>query len=89
MGVLKEASAAVHDRGAVYAPPAENFRRIAERWSITLGVPIKAWQVAACMIDVKLARLANDPTHWDSLVDIAGYAECWGMIVQADRYDPE
>jgi len=27
-----------------------------------------------CFIDLKLARLAQDPTHQDSIVDVAGYA---------------
>ena len=31
-------------------------------------------QVALCMIDLKLARLAYDPRHVDSIVDVIGYA---------------
>jgi hypothetical protein len=31
-------------------------------------------QVATCVIDLKLARLANDSGHLDSITDIAGYA---------------
>ena len=31
-------------------------------------------QVALCLIDLKLARLVRDPTHLDSIVDVAGYA---------------
>jgi hypothetical protein len=33
-----------------------------------------------CLIDPKLAQLAHDPTHRDSLVDVAGYAACLGEI---------
>ena len=33
-----------------------------------------ATQVALCLIDLKLARLAHQPDHLDSMVDIAGYA---------------
>ena len=47
---------------------------IAARWSMTLGVQITPAQVALCMIDVKLARLAHDPAHADSAIDVAGYA---------------
>jgi len=47
---------------------------IAARWSITLGHPVTPAQVALCMIDLKLARLAYDPRHLDSLRDVAGYA---------------
>jgi hypothetical protein len=27
-----------------------------------------------CMIDLKLARLGNDPMHRDSMIDVIGYA---------------
>jgi hypothetical protein len=30
--------------------------------------------VVLCLIDLKLARLARDPKHLDSIVDVAGYA---------------
>jgi hypothetical protein len=29
-----------------------------------------------CLIDLKVARLAHDPRHLDSIMDIAGYAGC-------------
>ena len=44
------------------------------RWSITLGHPVTPAEVMLCMIDLKLTRLAHDPTHRDSVVDIIGYA---------------
>lgn len=47
---------------------------IAARWSITLGHPVTPAQVVLCMLDLKLARLARDPRHLDSLLDVAGYA---------------
>ena len=47
---------------------------IAARWSLTLGRPVTPEQVVLCMIDLKLARLAADPLHRDSLVDVIGYA---------------
>jgi len=30
--------------------------------------------VVLCLLDLKLARLAHDPTHEDSAVDVCGYA---------------
>ena len=36
--------------------------------------PLNAQDVGAMMILLKVARLANNPTHRDSLVDICGYA---------------
>ena len=31
-------------------------------------------QAVMCLIDLKLTRLAHDPKHQDSIVDVAGYA---------------
>ena len=64
----------LEERRDDYGDPAEQFRAIADRWSITLGTPITPSQVALCMIDLKLARLAYDPGHVDSIVDVIGYA---------------
>jgi class 3 adenylate cyclase len=57
-----------------YGEPVELFDRIARRWSLTLGTKVSPAQVALCLIDLKLARLARDPRHLDSVVDVAGYA---------------
>lgn len=54
----------------------ENFGRTAIIWSVVLGQPVTAEQVAMCMVGLKLARLVNDPGHHDSWVDIAGYVGC-------------
>ena len=47
---------------------------IADRWSVTLGRKITPAQVVLCLIDLKLVRLARDPAHEDSTVDLCGYA---------------
>jgi len=39
-----------------------------------LGVTIKPAQVALLMAALKLVRLAEDPLHRDSAVDLSGYA---------------
>jgi hypothetical protein len=36
---------------------------------------------ALAMIGVKMARLAHNPDHLDSWIDIAGYARCAVMIL--------
>ena len=41
-----------------------------------------ACQVVLCLIDLKLARLAHDPAHLDSLRDIAGYAAVLREVVR-------
>jgi len=59
-------------RQAHYGKPEDNFKRIADRWSQTLGVEVKPWQVCVMMADLKLARLANG-LHEDSFIDGIGY----------------
>ena len=60
------------DRGTAYGDAATSMAAIAARWSITLGrTPA---QVVLCLIDLKLARLAHNPKHQDSVCDLAGYA---------------
>lgn len=72
--ILGHTAKVLEERRDDYGDPAEQFRAIADRWSITLGMPITPAQVALCMIDLKLVRLAYDPGHVDSLVDVIGYA---------------
>ena len=72
--MLRQAAAVIANRRDSYGDPAVSMTAIAKRWSITLGRTVTPAQVALCLIDLKLARLAHDPTHLDSMVDIAGYA---------------
>jgi hypothetical protein len=72
--ILAQAAAVIADRRATYGEPAASMAMVAARWSVTLGHPVTPAEVMLCMIDLKLARLAHDPTHRDSLVDVIGYA---------------
>jgi hypothetical protein len=72
--LLRQAASVVANRRAVYGDPAISMDLVARRWSITLGLTVTPAQVTLCLIDLKLARLAHDPGHLDSMVDIAGYA---------------
>ena len=72
--ILGHTAKVLEERRDDYGDPADQFKAIAARWSITLGIPVSPAQVALCMIDVKLARLAYDPRHTDSVVDVIGYA---------------
>lgn len=74
-------------RGKDYGHPSEDFARIGALWAPILGVEVTPRQVALCMIQVKVGRLCNTPTHLDSLIDIAGYAETIDMINQREA-DP-
>ncbi len=78
--LLQIAAATVRDRRQTYGDADELFERVALRWSQVLCARVTAQQVGLCLIDLKLARLAHDPGHVDSLVDIAGYAACLAEV---------
>ena len=71
---LKHVAQVVAERSAQYGDAATNMSAIAKRWSATLGREITPPQVVLCLLDLKLARLAHDPSHEDSAVDVCGYA---------------
>jgi len=70
------------DRNKNYGNPEDNFQIIANYWNLYLqtagmmGFEIRHVDVAYMMALMKLARLNTNPTHRDSLVDLAGYAAC-------------
>ncbi len=72
--ILKHAADVLAERSQTYGAPDKAMAAIAARWSLTLGHPVTAAEVVLCMIDLKLTRLARDPRHQDSMLDIAGYA---------------
>ena len=74
LSMLRHAATVVADRGRAYGDARQSMEAVAQRWSLTLGLPVTAAQVALCMIDLKLERLKHDPGHEDSLLDVAGYA---------------
>lgn len=84
---LDAARQAVTARQTNYGTPEQNFSTAAAIWSVILGQPVAAHQVALCLDAVKTARLIADPTHADSWVDKAGYAAC-GSEVVAVRIPP-
>ncbi len=72
--ILGHTAKVLEERRDDYGDPADQFKAIAARWSITLDMPVTPAQVALCMIDLKLTRLGYDPRHVDSVVDVIGYA---------------
>ncbi|MBX9944847.1 MAG: hypothetical protein K2Y40_12260 [Reyranella sp.] len=72
--ILKHAAGVLAERSKAYGEPGKAMAAIAARWSLTLGHPVTPAEVVLCMIDLKLTRLARDPRHQDSILDIAGYA---------------
>lgn len=75
-------------RQADYGDKRQNFSQIAMLWQGTLAMKLAPGQsitpedVALCMMQVKIARLAKSPDHKDSIIDVAGYAGCYDMIQQ-------
>ena len=72
--LLEHAAGIVARRRRDYGEPVELFEAVAARWSLTLGTKISPAQVVLCLIDLKMTRLARDPKHQDSIVDVADYA---------------
>jgi hypothetical protein len=72
-------------RAEDYGPARLNHERIATIWSILLKDKLKEdilpEEVVACMVGLKLARLAEDISKDDSWVDIIGYAALGGEII--------
>jgi Domain of unknown function (DUF6378) len=75
------------DRMTDYGTPEKNFERIAWYWTGLFGVVVEPWQVAAAMVLLKVARLQNNPTHKDSMVDGAGYFACWADVAEGKPDD--
>ena len=80
--LLKHAAGVVDKCRADYGAPEDLFEHVAARWSQVLGTRVKAAQVAVCLMDLKMARLAHNPKHLDSLVDVLGYGACLREITR-------
>ncbi len=67
------------DRAKSYGHPKQDFDRTALIWEAILGIKLTAYQVALCMIGVKISRECNARKR-DNAVDIAGYAQTLSMV---------
>ncbi len=56
--LLRHAAAVVEKRRDEYGEPEDLFEHIAVRWSQVLGRKITPAQVALCLMDLEMARLA-------------------------------
>lgn len=88
--LLEEAANVVAvDRNTSYGEPEDSFARIAVLWTAYLNKGITREDVAALMILMKVARVAENPQHRDSWLDIAGYAACgWSAVVDSMTTSP-
>jgi len=75
--VLELAKKAVlSDRNMEYGEPEDSFERIAKLWNACYNLNLEVQDVAIMLALLKIARLANNPGHLDSWVDLVGYAAC-------------
>ena len=95
--VLKEALNCVNgEREKQYGSPEDNFRRIADLWSVYLTslfedekivVDIDPIDVAKMMILFKIARSNGDKDKLDNYVDMIGYGACAAEIFENGNED--
>lgn len=92
--ILDNAKALVYgDRAAAYGHPKDNFWNIAQlqnAYLVILGIQqqevvLDATDIAIMNILQKVARLATNKTHIDSVIDIAGYAATIERIIDAQH----
>lgn len=88
MSVLDQAKVLVHgDRHDSYGHALDDFETTAGLWTILLkdilkeGSSISAEKAILMMIALKLSRESRKHKN-DSLVDIAGYAECLDIVIK-------
>ena len=82
---LKHVANVIAERSSQYGDASSNMAAIAARWSATLGREITPAQVVLCLLDLKLARLAHDPAHEDSAVDVCGYAALLRELIETSN----
>lgn len=76
VALLNAAKRIVTIRQSVHGKPEDSFGRIAGLWSAYSGHEIAPAQVPLMLGLLKVARLAESPSHIDNYTDLAGYAAC-------------
>ena len=75
--ILKKAESVINgDRDKAYGNPEDNFKMIADMWSVYKGVKFTSTDVGALMALLKIARIRSNPEKADNYIDLAGYAAC-------------
>jgi hypothetical protein len=75
------------DRQATHGKPESSFSQIAQLWTAYTHHLFTPEDVAAMMILLKIARIAQNPGHNDNWVDVAGYAACGGEIAAENSHN--
>ena len=63
----------LQNRGQIYGHPRINQGRISARLSNLFDFPITDAQAALAMVEVKLSRIQETPSHTDSYIDAIAY----------------
>ena len=63
----------MQDRGRIYGHPKINQGRISARLSNLFDFPITDAQACLAMVEVKLSRIQESPSHIDSYIDAIAY----------------
>ncbi len=84
---LKTASEILAERGKSYGGVEQSFDR-ASQVATLLGTQITPAGVATVMLAVKLARIAENPAHFDSHVDAINYLAFRGEFIGAEPIEP-
>lgn len=80
--ILSRALEVIYDRQAIHGQPEDSFEDIGNFWSDYLEVELTGIDVAIMMILLKIARMKEGEVDVDNLVDIAGYSENAGRILE-------
>lgn len=73
LNILYEAGLLIDERGLEYGGIEQSFTCAAALSTLKLNKDITPYDVATILESVKDARLAANPTHWDSFVDGINY----------------
>lgn len=84
-----------NDRQNDYGKAEDNFRTIAEFWSMyirarfpeataTQRIELEPYDVAAMMVQMKISRIVTSPRKEDNWADVIGYGAC-GAEITDDR----
>ena len=73
-------------REGEYGSPENNFKTIAELWSVYLEREITPHDVAILMALMKVGRIKTGTFKADSYVDLAGYTACAYEIASNDEH---
>lgn len=94
--ILDEARRIIYgDREKTYGAPDKNLQTIANFWSdfisnkYSMKLHLNVDDVCLLMVLVKVARLANDPSHKDSQVDLCGYAALMERVQKFHKQEKE